>query len=38
MSRNPSASTHYFDPNTTDNLKYFLEDRKWPGGDVESKM
>ncbi|MER7001286.1 DUF6571 family protein [Streptomyces sp. NPDC000410] len=38
MSRNPSAATHYFDPNTTDNLKYFLEDRKWPGGDVESKM
>ncbi|MEU3075627.1 DUF6571 family protein [Streptomyces laurentii] len=38
MSRNPSASTHYFDPNTTDNLKYFLDDRKWPGGDVESKM
>ncbi|MFB6940133.1 DUF6571 family protein [Streptomyces sp. NPDC060286] len=38
MSRNPSASTHYFDPNTTDNLKYFLEDREWPGGDVESKM
>ncbi|PCG85571.1 hypothetical protein CIB93_13555 [Streptomyces sp. WZ.A104] len=38
MSRNASASTHYFDPNTTDNLKYFLEDRKWPGGEVESKM
>ncbi|GAA2945262.1 MULTISPECIES: DUF6571 family protein [Streptomyces] len=38
MSRNPSASTHYFDPNTTDNLKYFLEDREWPGGAVESKM
>lgn len=38
MSRNPSASTHYFDPNTTDNLKYFLEDRKWPGGEVEFKM
>ncbi|WP_329113308.1 DUF6571 family protein [Streptomyces sp. NBC_01353] len=38
MSRNPSAATHYFDPNTTDNLKYFLEDRKWPGGDVEFKM
>ncbi|MCX5343260.1 DUF6571 family protein [Streptomyces atratus] len=38
MSRNPSASTHYFDPNTTDNLKYFMDDRKWPGGDVESKM
>ncbi|MFG3396724.1 DUF6571 family protein [Streptomyces parvus] len=38
MSRNPSASTHYFDPNTTDNLKYFLEDRKWPGGEVENKM
>ncbi|MFB7368860.1 DUF6571 family protein [Streptomyces sp. NPDC056222] len=38
MSRNPSAATHYFDPNTTDNLKYFLDDRKWPGGDVESKM
>ncbi|MFB7551471.1 DUF6571 family protein [Streptomyces sp. NPDC056154] len=38
MSRNPSAATHYFDPNTTDNLKYFMEDRDWPGGDVESKM
>ncbi|MFJ6054854.1 hypothetical protein [Streptomyces sp. NPDC092307] len=38
MSRNPSASTHYFDPNTTDNLKYFLEDRTWPGGEVEFKM
>ncbi|WP_406381250.1 DUF6571 family protein [Streptomyces sp. NBC_01618] len=38
MSRNPSASTHYFDPNTTDNLKYFLDDREWPGGEVESKM
>ncbi|MDH2388479.1 hypothetical protein QCN29_06710 [Streptomyces sp. HNM0663] len=38
MSRNPSAATHYFDPNTTDNLKYFLDDRDWPGGDVESKM
>ncbi|WP_326697360.1 hypothetical protein OG909_08485 [Streptomyces sp. NBC_01754] len=38
MSRNPAASTHYFDPNTTDNLKYFLEDREWPGGAVESKM
>ncbi|GHA88190.1 DUF6571 family protein [Streptomyces termitum] len=38
MSLNPSASTHYFDPNTTDNLKYFLDDRKWPGGSVESKM
>ncbi|WP_370412842.1 DUF6571 family protein [Streptomyces fradiae] len=38
MSRNPSASTAYFDPNTTDNLKYFMEERKWPGGDVESKM
>ncbi|MEU4492912.1 DUF6571 family protein [Streptomyces sp. NPDC023998] len=38
MSRNPSAATHYFDPNTTDNLKYFLEDRDWPGGDVEDKM
>lgn len=38
MSRNPSASTHYFDPNTTDNLKYFLEDRKWHGGEVEFKM
>ncbi|WP_435058913.1 DUF6571 family protein [Streptomyces sp. bgisy060] len=38
MSRNPSASTHYFDPNTTDNLKYFMDDRKWPGGDVESRM
>lgn len=38
MSRNPSAATHYFDPNTTDNLKYFLEDRKWPGGDVEFNM
>ncbi|MGW6723831.1 DUF6571 family protein [Streptomyces sp. NPDC054995] len=38
MSRNPAASTHYFDPNTTDNLEYFLEDRKWPGGEVESKM
>ncbi|MZG03688.1 DUF6571 family protein, partial [Streptomyces sp. SID5614] len=38
MSRNPSASTHYFDPNTTDNLKYFLEDREWPGGAVEDKM
>lgn len=38
MSRNPSASTHYFDPNTTDNLTYFLEDRKWPGGEVEFKM
>ncbi|MFE2930534.1 hypothetical protein [Streptomyces sp. NPDC059278] len=38
MSRNPSASTHYFDPTTTDNLKYFLDDREWPGGDVESKM
>ncbi|MFE5486434.1 DUF6571 family protein [Streptomyces sp. NPDC056527] len=38
MSRNPSAATHYFDPNTTDNLEYFLEDRDWPGGDVESRM
>lgn len=38
MSRNPSASTHYFDPNTTDNLKYFMEDRDWPGGAVEDKM
>ncbi|MDX3328485.1 MULTISPECIES: DUF6571 family protein [Streptomyces] len=38
MSRNPAASTHYFDPSTTDNLKYFLEDREWPGGEVESKM
>ncbi len=38
MSRNPSAATHYFDPNTTDNLKYFLDDRKWPGGEVESEM
>ncbi|MEU5329726.1 DUF6571 family protein [Streptomyces parvus] len=38
MSRNPSASTHYFDPNTTDNLTYFLEDREWPGGAVEDKM
>ncbi len=38
MSRNPSASTHYFDPNSTDNLKYFMEDRKWPGGAVEDKM
>ncbi|MEV8444887.1 DUF6571 family protein [Streptomyces parvus] len=38
MSRNPSASTHYFDPNTTDNLKYFLEDREWPGGAVEDEM
>ncbi len=38
MSRNPSASTSYFDPNTTDNLEYFLESRKWPGGDVESRM
>ncbi|MEU7278488.1 DUF6571 family protein [Streptomyces sp. NPDC045431] len=38
MSRNPSAATHYFDPNTTDNLEYFLEDRKWPGGDVEFEM
>ncbi|MEU8763944.1 DUF6571 family protein [Streptomyces sp. NPDC048659] len=38
MSRNPDAATHYFDPNTTDNLKYFLEDRKWPGADVQDKM
>ncbi|MEU2835093.1 DUF6571 family protein [Streptomyces lavendulae] len=38
MSRNPSASTHYFDPHATDNLKYFLEDRNWPGGDVQDKM
>ncbi|MFI5980584.1 DUF6571 family protein [Streptomyces sp. NPDC051555] len=38
MSRNPSAATHYFDPTTTDNLKYFLEDRHWPGGDVQDKM
>ncbi|MFI8520883.1 DUF6571 family protein [Streptomyces sp. NPDC085481] len=38
MSRNPSAATSYFDPNTTDNLKYFLDDRKWPGADVEGKM
>ncbi|MDJ0382322.1 DUF6571 family protein [Streptomyces sp. G-G2] len=38
MSRNPSAATHYFDPNATDNLKYFLEDRDWPGGDVQDKM
>ncbi|MGW4038425.1 DUF6571 family protein [Streptomyces sp. NPDC004778] len=38
MSRNPPASTHYFDPNTTDNLEYFLEDREWPGGAVEDKM
>ncbi|MFE2285093.1 DUF6571 family protein [Streptomyces sp. NPDC059443] len=38
MSRNPSAATSYFDPSTTDNLKYFLEDRHWPGGDVQDKM
>ncbi|WP_329390167.1 hypothetical protein OG625_38420 [Streptomyces sp. NBC_01351] len=38
MSRNPSAATHYFDPATTDNLKYFLEDREWPGGDVQDRM
>ncbi|MFJ9822845.1 DUF6571 family protein [Streptomyces sp. NPDC101160] len=38
MSRNPSAATHYFDPNTGDNLKYFMEDRHWPGGDVQDKM
>ncbi|MEU1896104.1 DUF6571 family protein [Streptomyces pristinaespiralis] len=38
MSRNPAASTAYFDPNTGDNLKYFLEDRDWPGNSVESKM
>ncbi|MEU1214974.1 DUF6571 family protein [Streptomyces sp. NPDC005790] len=38
MSRNPSAATGYFDPNTTDNLKYFLEDRDWPGGAVEGEM
>ena len=38
MSRNPSASTHYFDPNTTDSLEYFLEGRKWPGTDVEKEM
>ncbi|MFB7076377.1 DUF6571 family protein [Streptomyces sp. NPDC056308] len=38
MSRNSSAATHYFDPNTADNLKYFMEDRDWSGGDVESKM
>ncbi|MET9808830.1 DUF6571 family protein [Streptomyces halstedii] len=38
MSRNPAAATHYFDPNTTDNLKYFLEDRDWPGGAVEDEM
>lgn len=38
MSRNPSASTHYFDPNTTDNLKYFMEDRDWPGAAVEDEM
>ncbi|MEK8143167.1 hypothetical protein NKH18_15995 [Streptomyces sp. M10(2022)] len=38
MSRNPSAATGYFDPNTTDNLKYFLEDRDWPGGAVEDEM
>ncbi|MGY3676946.1 hypothetical protein [Streptomyces sp. TE33382] len=38
MSRSPSAATHYFDPNTTDNLPYFMEDRDWPGGDVESTM
>ncbi|MFJ6883477.1 DUF6571 family protein [Streptomyces californicus] len=38
MSRNPSAATHYFDPNATDNLAYYLEDRKWPGGAVESEM
>ncbi|MGW4252024.1 DUF6571 family protein [Streptomyces californicus] len=38
MSRNPSAATHCFDPNATDNLAYFLEDRKWPGGAVESEM
>ncbi|MET9153303.1 DUF6571 family protein [Streptomyces griseoflavus] len=38
MSRNPSAATAYFDPNTTDNLTYFLEKREWPGGAVEDKM
>ncbi|MFE3717818.1 DUF6571 family protein [Streptomyces cyaneofuscatus] len=38
MSRNPSAATGYFDPNSTDNLKYFLEDRDWPGGAVEDKL
>ncbi|MEU3653741.1 DUF6571 family protein [Streptomyces sp. NPDC032161] len=38
MSRNPSAATHYFDPNTTDNLQYFMEDRDWPGADVQDKM
>ncbi|MFD5105832.1 DUF6571 family protein [Streptomyces cinereoruber] len=38
MSRNPSAATHYFDPNSTDNLKYFLEDREWPGASVQEKM
>ncbi|MFE1404648.1 DUF6571 family protein [Streptomyces sp. NPDC058770] len=38
MGHNPSAATHYFDPHTTDNLKYFMEDRHWPGSDVESEM
>lgn len=38
MSRNPSAATHYFDPNTTDNLQYFMEDRDWPGAGVQDKM
>ncbi|MFF9430684.1 DUF6571 family protein [Streptomyces sp. NPDC014746] len=38
MSRTPSAATHYFDPHTTDNLKYFMEDRDWPGADVQDKM
>ncbi|WP_437051402.1 DUF6571 family protein [Streptomyces sp. enrichment culture] len=38
MSRNPSAATAYFDPNTTDNLTYFLEKREWPRGGVEDRM
>lgn len=38
MSRNPSAATGYFDPATTDNLEYFLEERDWPGGAVEDEM
>ncbi|WP_327283542.1 DUF6571 family protein [Streptomyces sp. NBC_01205] len=38
FSRNPEASTAYFDPAKSDNLDYFLKDRDWPGASVESKM
>lgn len=37
-SRAPDAAEDYFDPSKSDNLKYFLKERDWPGGDVENKM